>query len=274
MRTVLSSGGGRPGGRAKPGWRSFQLFKRALPPVVLTAVAGVTFVLAPVPSASAAPGAQLVALGGATPPAPSAFEPSLKVRPQSRPRRRSRSISSPTMPPSWPRWPPQCPRPAVRRTTASCPSRSSPLVSARASRLCRLSISYLRSEGLSVGKLSANRLAQYVTGTSGQLEGAFHAPLVRFRTAEGAEVIGSTSSPELPADLAGSVAFVDGLDPWAVPHNNLVRLPSHSPPSHSLRRTGRPARAAATTPAATGPRAARGPPPRRQVRKRRAHVPG
>ncbi len=73
MRTVLSSGCRRPGGRAKPWWRSFQLIKRALPPVVLTAAAGVTFVLAPVPPASAAPGAQLVALEGATPPAPSAF---------------------------------------------------------------------------------------------------------------------------------------------------------------------------------------------------------
>ena len=56
---------------------------------------------------------------------------------------------------------------------------------------------YLRSEGLSVGKLSANRLAQYVTGTSGQLEGAFHAPLVRFRTAEGAEVIGFYVEPRV-----------------------------------------------------------------------------
>ena len=255
MRTVLSSGGGRPGGRAKPRWRSFQLFKRALPPVVLTAVAGVTFVLAPVPSASAAPGAQLVALGGATPPAPSAFGAKSQG-----PAPKSASTSFQVY-----FQPNNVSQLAALAAAVSTPGSASYhrflSVSQFAARFgpseqaVSALDSYLRSEGLSVGKLSANRLAQYVTGTSGQLEGAFHAPLVRFRTAERAEVIGSTSSPELPADLAGSVAFVDGLDPWAVPHNNLVRLPSHSPPSHSLASHRQAStRAAAPTPAATGPR--------------------
>jgi hypothetical protein len=231
MRTVLSSGCHRPGARAKPGWRSFQLIKRALPPVVLTAVAAVALVLAPVPSARAAPAAQLVALDGATPPAPSAFG----AQPQG-PAPKSASTSFQVY-----FQPNNSAQLAALATAVSTPGSASYhhflSVSQFAARFgpSEQAVSaldnYLRSEGLSVGKLSANRLAQYVTGTSGQLEGAFHAPLVRFRTAEGAEVIGSTSSPELPSDLAGSVAFVDGLDPWAVPHNNLVRLPSHSLPS-------------------------------------------
>ncbi len=62
---------------------------------------------------------------------------------------------------------------------------------------------YLRSEGLSVGRLSANRLAQNVTGTSAEVQRAFEDPLLRFRTAGGAQVIGSAFSPKLPAGLAG-----------------------------------------------------------------------
>jgi hypothetical protein len=99
---------------------------------------------------------------------------------------------------------------------------------------------YLRSKGLAVGDLSANRLALNLTGTAAQVKRAFGASLVDLRTSTSAgagrgtdagtedrpDLIGSTVAPELPARLAGSVAFIQGLDPWVTPHNNLVRFPA------------------------------------------------
>jgi hypothetical protein len=84
---------------------------------------------------------------------------------------------------------------------------------------------YLRSQGLSVGGLEGDDLAQTVRGTAKHFDAAFGARLSRVRTAAGAQVIGSPRAPRLPADLAGSVALVDGLEPWVEETSDLVRSP-------------------------------------------------
>jgi hypothetical protein len=85
---------------------------------------------------------------------------------------------------------------------------------------------YLRGEGLSVGPLSANHLAQDVGGTVGGFEHAFATPLTRLRTSTGGLVVGSVLAPKLPASLASSVSYIEGLYPWVSPSNDLVRFPS------------------------------------------------
>ncbi len=236
MRTVLSPVYRRWPGRAGQEWRAVLraiggLVRQAtLPPPLLPAMlavaASVAFLLAPAGPASAAP-LELVALAGATPPSPSSFGAKAQGTPPS-----SAALSLQVY-----FQPDHAARLAALARAVSTPGNPSyhhflsvPEFAARFGpngQMVSALDGYLSSKGLSVGPLSANRLAQGVSGTVGQFERAFGAPLVRMRTAEGAEVIGSLSGPMLPADLAGSVAFVDGLDPWVVPSTNLVRLPPH-----------------------------------------------
>ncbi|HXR21930.1 MAG TPA: protease pro-enzyme activation domain-containing protein, partial [Acidimicrobiales bacterium] len=86
---------------------------------------------------------------------------------------------------------------------------------------------YLREEGLSVGPLSANHLAQDVGGTVGSFEHAFATPLTNLRTETGDLVVGSVLAPKLPGRLASSVSYIEGLDPWVSQSNDLVRFASH-----------------------------------------------
>jgi hypothetical protein len=85
---------------------------------------------------------------------------------------------------------------------------------------------YLRGEGLSVGPLSANHLAQDVGGTVSGFEHAFATPLTTLRTSAGGLVVGSLLAPKLPAGLVSSVSYIEGLYPWVTPSNDLVRFPS------------------------------------------------
>jgi hypothetical protein len=85
---------------------------------------------------------------------------------------------------------------------------------------------YLKAQGLRVGPLAGDHLAQSVTGSAADLDRAFGTALVRLRTAQGDDVVGSTLAPSLPAHLAGAVSFVDGLEPWVDQVSNLVRFPS------------------------------------------------
>ncbi|HTT90555.1 MAG TPA: S53 family peptidase [Acidimicrobiales bacterium] len=235
MRAVLSTGDGHK--RGQPGrewpahWRTTMvLFRRGtiaagLLPATLAVTAAVAFLLAPVAPAGATPGQQLVALTGGAPPSPSSYGAralgpapgsaflSLQVYFQ----------------------PDHAGQLAALATAVSTPGNASyhhflsvPQFASRfgpAGQVVSAVDRYLTSNGLSVGRLSANGLAQDVTGTTRQFDRAFGAELVKVRTAGGSKVIGSFSVPKLPADLAGSVALVDGLDPWVVPTDNLVRLP-------------------------------------------------
>jgi Pro-kumamolisin, activation domain len=206
--------------------RTFSQVVRRLWPVAVAAGTAIGFLLTPVAPASATPGPPLVALPDASPFLASEFG----AKPE--------GPAPPSAPLSLQVYfhPTNSVQLASLASAVSTPGTSSYhhflSVSQFAARFgpSKQVVSaldkYLRSRGLSVGQLSANRLALSVTGTSAQFQGAFGAQLLRFRTAGGAQVIGSTSGPKLPADLASSVAYVDGLDPWVAPFSNLVRAPS------------------------------------------------
>ncbi len=84
---------------------------------------------------------------------------------------------------------------------------------------------YLEGQGLRVGPLAPDHLAQGVSGSVADLNRAFGTVLVRLRTAQGGTVVGSPVPPRLPARLVSGVSFVDGLEPWVDQVSNLVRFP-------------------------------------------------
>jgi Pro-kumamolisin, activation domain/Fibronectin type III domain/Tectonin domain len=83
--------------------------------------------------------------------------------------------------------------------------------------------SYLTGLGLRVGPLDPNGMSEPVTGTIKQLNAALHTTLQQVRTAAGAQVVGATEAPALPANLAGAVTYIDGLTPWVQAHDNLAQ---------------------------------------------------
>jgi Pro-kumamolisin, activation domain len=191
-------------------------------------VATAAFALAWVPAvpASASPSDQLVEVPGSVPPAPTSYgakvvgpaAPSAKVALQAyfRPTNEAELSTLATAV--------STPGSAVYHhflTVSQFAERFGPS-SAEVSALD----SYLRSKGLSVGALSANRLAQGLVGTATQIDGALGSSLVDLRTGQGGDIVGSTRAPVLPARLASSIAFIDGLDPWVTPQDNLVKLPA------------------------------------------------
>lgn len=93
--------------------------------------------------------------------------------------------------------------------------------------------SYLERHGLHVAPLAPNGLGQQVTGRVSAMARAFGAPWALARTSSGLIVTGLVRPPRLPARLAGAVAYLDGTAPWAVPHDNLVRLPRPRPPARA-----------------------------------------
>ena len=205
------------------------MFTAVVAPIVapiVAAVASVVLFWAPIPPANAAPSDQLVELPDAVPPSPASFgakvlgaaspDAKLALQVYFRPSNGSElgtlatAISTPGS--------------ALYHHFLSVPQfadRFGPTGAEVASL-----DSYLRAKGVSVGPLSGNRLAQNLTGTTAQIEGAFGSSLDDLRTSTDGNVIGSPFAPELPARLASSVAFVDGLDPWVTPRNNLVRFPT------------------------------------------------
>ena len=218
--------------RRLPGqtWWSLPRMARALASATAVVAAGMALVLAPVTPASAAPFGPLVALAGATPPSPTSYG-AKEQGPASASAAASVQVYF---------QPANSALLATLATAVSTPGTASyhhfltvPQFAARfgaSDAVVTALDQYLRSRGLSVGQISANRLSQDVTGTSGDMERAFATPLLNFRTAGGTEVVGSTAGPKLPADVAGSVSFVDGLDPWVIPSSNLVRLPRRPVP--------------------------------------------
>jgi kumamolisin len=104
---------------------------------------------------------------------------------------------------------------------------------------------YLRSQGLSVGAVSANHLTIAVQGTAAQAEKAFGVQLGTWR-AEGRDVFANTAVPTLPADIASIVAGVAGLsdvarhtpgyhvDAQAAPHAGTVLTPGKARGGYNL----------------------------------------
>jgi kumamolisin len=75
--------------------------------------------------------------------------------------------------------------------------------------------SYLKSEGLSVGQVTANHLTVPVSGTASQVEKAFDVSLSTYRSA-GHSFYANASAPSLPASIASVVGGVAGLDDEAL----------------------------------------------------------
>jgi len=71
--------------------------------------------------------------------------------------------------------------------------------------------SYLKSEGLSVGALTANHLTLAVSGTAAQAEKAFDVSIATYKSAKQA-FIANTSAPSLPASIASLVNGIAGLN--------------------------------------------------------------
>src|SRR5882757_1164133 len=77
---------------------------------------------------------------------------------------------------------------------------------------------YLRSRGLTVTGVSANRLAVDATGTADQLGAAFDTSLARWHDASlGRDFTAAESTPKVPTTLASVVSGVTGLDEHYLP---------------------------------------------------------
>ncbi len=74
---------------------------------------------------------------------------------------------------------------------------------------------YLKSQGLRVGSVEAQRRYVNASGTVAQLQTAFHTTLAQFNHA-GQSVTAPTTAAQLPASVAGSVLTVTGLDTTVV----------------------------------------------------------
>lgn len=80
---------------------------------------------------------------------------------------------------------------------------------------------YLRSQGLTTGKISKNHLTIGASGTAAQVEKAFGTTLAKYRE-KGSDhsYFANTSAPRLPAGIAASVSDVSGLNNYAKYHHN------------------------------------------------------
>ncbi len=147
MQTALSSAAACQPALAKRGRPSFWQVIAGLGRLFAAAAAVIVFLLSPVAPAGANPKVQLVALADAAPPSPSSFGAKPEGLRLGLRQCRSRSTFGRPTPPSSPPSPPQCPRRGRLRTIISCPSRSSPPVLGRATRLFRLWISTFTPRG-------------------------------------------------------------------------------------------------------------------------------
>ncbi len=84
---------------------------------------------------------------------------------------------------------------------------------------------YLRSDGLTPGPLDPNGMSEPVAGRVNQLNKALNTTMQQVETATGAQEIGATQAPALPANLASSIRYIDGLTPWAQLHDNIAQGP-------------------------------------------------
>jgi subtilase family serine protease len=85
--------------------------------------------------------------------------------------------------------------------------------------------SYLTSAGVTVGPLDPNGMSEQVSGTVKELNVVLHTTMDQVQTATGAQVVGATEAPAMPANLATSISFIDGLTPWVRAHDDIAAAP-------------------------------------------------
>jgi hypothetical protein len=83
--------------------------------------------------------------------------------------------------------------------------------------------SQLQAEGLKVRATARDGLLLSFTGSAKDVEAAFHTGLGRYRLADGTTGRATTSSVQLPAAIAGSVAAVVGLNDLVHAHPAIIR---------------------------------------------------
>lgn len=94
---------------------------------------------------------------------------------------------------------------------------------------------YLRSQGLTVGAVSANHLTVQARGTVAQVQKAFGTTLATYRDAATArDFYANTAAPVLPAGIAGAVSDVSGLSDFAVYRHYSTRKAVPQATSHAV----------------------------------------
>ena len=88
--------------------------------------------------------------------------------------------------------------------------------------------SYLRGQGLRVGR-SASPFLVTASGSSRQLQAAFHTSLSTFRDPRGSEYFANSSAVELPTTISGSVLGVIGLTNTVREHSGAIPLKTTRP---------------------------------------------
>jgi hypothetical protein len=86
--------------------------------------------------------------------------------------------------------------------------------------------SELRSQGLTVGAPTANRLTLPVSGSVAQVQSAFSTRLSKVKLSSGLTTYFNSAAVALPASVAGDVQGVIGLDGAAIPRSQLVKSPA------------------------------------------------
>ncbi|MDA8039065.1 MAG: protease pro-enzyme activation domain-containing protein, partial [Actinomycetota bacterium] len=93
--------------------------------------------------------------------------------------------------------------------------------------------SVLEREGLSVGRVSRDRLSISVHGSAREVESAFQTRIESYRLASGRAVFANLTPPRIPASASGLIEAVLGLDDVARQHSNVV----HPRPGRGVRRS-------------------------------------
>ncbi len=83
----------------------------------------------------------------------------------------------------------------------------------------------MRTAGLDVTGLSANKLILSVSGVAARVESAFHTRLTAYALPGGGAGWATATAPRLPAAVASDVQSVLGLDELAMPRSELRRAP-------------------------------------------------
>ena len=93
--------------------------------------------------------------------------------------------------------------------------------------------SALRSDGLPTGRLSADHLNISVRATADQLARGLSTSFSRYRLQGGRIAFANTSAPELPADVAGNVQDITGLDDLFEVQSGALRASEAQKPGHA-----------------------------------------
>jgi kumamolisin len=89
---------------------------------------------------------------------------------------------------------------------------------------------YLRSQGLTTQKVTANHLTLSASGSAAQVEKAFGTTLATYKEkGTNHAYFANTSAPRLPAGIASAVSDVSGLNSYAKYHHNTQKAKAVSP---------------------------------------------